>query len=74
MNLTWQKSESLIQPLAVDKNLSKIMFDDKYIVSGSYNWTTNATKYNSENCNFFEQPHKEYSQRFEYLWRKYNNY
>ena len=23
MNLTWQKSESLIQPLAVDKNLSK---------------------------------------------------
>ena len=49
------------------------VFDDKHIVSGSYNWTTNATMYNSENCNFFEQPNKEYSQRFEYLWEKYNN-
>ena len=49
------------------------VFDNKYIVSGSYNWTTNATMYNSENCNFFEQPNKEYSKRFEYLWKKYNN-
>ena len=49
------------------------VFDDKYIVSGSYNWATNATMYNSENCNFFEQPNKEYSERFEYLWEKYNN-
>jgi len=49
------------------------VFDDKYIVSGSYNWTTTATKYNSENCSFFNQPNKEYSQRFEYLWKKYNN-
>ena len=49
------------------------VFDDKYIVSGSYNWTTNATKYNSENCNFFEQPNKEYSNRFNYLWDLYNN-
>jgi len=49
------------------------VFDDRYIVSGSYNWTTNATKYNSENCNFFNQSNKEYSNRFNYLWNLYNN-
>ena len=49
------------------------VFDDIHIVSGSYNWTTNASKYNSENCIFFDQPNKEYSQRFEYLWNLYNN-
>ena len=49
------------------------VFDDKYIVSGSYNWTTNASKNNSENCLFFNQPNKEYSNRFEYLWTLYNN-
>jgi len=48
------------------------VFDDIHIVSGSYNWTTNASKYNSENCIFFDQPNKEYSQRFEYLWKLYN--
>ena len=49
------------------------IFDDKYIVSGSYNWTTNASKYNSENCLFFNQRHDEYSSRFEYLWKLYSN-
>lgn len=48
------------------------IFDNKYIVTGSYNWTTNASKYNSENCNFFEYSGKEYSNRFEYLWKLYN--
>ena len=47
------------------------VFDDVHIVSGSYNWTTNASKNNSENCLFFNQPNKEYSQRFEYLWNLY---
>ena len=48
------------------------VFDGRHIVSGSYNWTTNASKYNSENCLFFDQPNKEYSHRFEYLWDMYN--
>ncbi|MEE1002091.1 MAG: phospholipase D-like domain-containing protein, partial [Bacteroidales bacterium] len=26
------------------------VFDGKHVVSGSYNWTTNASMYNSENC------------------------
>ena len=48
------------------------VFDDVHVVSGSYNWTTNASKYNSENCVFFDQQNKEYSHRFEYLWDLYN--
>ena len=47
------------------------VFDDALVVSGSYNWTTNASKFNSENCVFFDQPNKEYSHRFEYLWDLY---
>lgn len=47
------------------------VFDDVGVVSGSYNWTTNASKNNSENCLFFNQPDKEYSNRFEYLWNLY---
>lgn len=49
------------------------VFDDKHIVTGSYNWTTNASKYNSENCIFFDQSDKEFTHRFEYLWNLYNN-
>lgn len=48
------------------------VFDGKHIVSGSYNWTTNASQYNSENCTFFDQPNKEYTNRFKYLWDMYN--
>ena len=48
------------------------VFNDDMVVSGSYNWTTNATMYNSENCVFFEQANKEYTQRFQYLWGVYN--
>ena len=48
------------------------IFDGIHMVSGSYNWTTNASKNNSENCLFFDQPNKEYSKRFEYLWDLYN--
>ena len=47
------------------------VFDDVGVVSGSYNWTTNASMYNSENCLFFNQPNKEYSNRFEQLWNIY---
>ena len=49
------------------------IFDNTHIVSGSYNWTTNASNNNSENCVFFDQPNKVYSNRFEYLWGLYSN-
>ncbi|MBQ8255674.1 MAG: phospholipase D family protein [Alphaproteobacteria bacterium] len=45
--------------------------DGKTIVTGSYNWTKNATQSNSENCLFFQQPNKEYSVHFEKLWDLY---
>ncbi|MBR3934265.1 MAG: hypothetical protein IKJ68_10220 [Clostridia bacterium] len=47
------------------------VFDDDTVVSGSYNWTTNASIHNSENCLFFKQPNQEYSNRFKYLWNIY---
>ena len=47
------------------------VFDDYVVVSGSYNWTTSATQYNSENCVFFEQPNQEYSNQFDRLWNIY---
>lgn len=47
------------------------VFDDSMVVTGSYNWTTNASKYNSENCVFFDQMADKYSHRFEYLWNMY---
>lgn len=47
------------------------IFDDKSIVTGSYNWTNNASNSNAENCIFFNQPDKEYSEHFKYLWKYY---
>ncbi len=49
------------------------VFDNNYVVTGSYNWTTGATKHNSENCIFLSQPVQEYKQRFETLWSKYGS-
>lgn len=49
------------------------VFDNIHIVSGSYNWTTNASMYNSENCIFFNQQNNEFTNRFEQLWNLYNN-
>lgn len=47
------------------------IFDNKTVVTGSYNWTENATKHNSENCIFIRRPTDKYSTRFEYLWDLY---
>ena len=47
------------------------VFDNMRMVTGSYNWTTAATKYNSENCIFLTTPAQEYTKRFEYLWGMY---
>ena len=47
------------------------VFDNMRMVTGSYNWTTAATKYNSENCIFLPHPAQEYSKRFEVLWSLY---
>ncbi len=47
------------------------VFDNQRMVTGSYNWTTAATKYNSENCIFLIHQAQEYNKRFEVLWGMY---
>ena len=47
------------------------VFDNKYVSSGSYNWTNPATSKNSENCIFFEDnPNiiQSYQRHFDELW------
>lgn len=43
------------------------------IITGSYNWTLNATKHNSENCIVLSALGPDFSRRFEYLWDLYGN-
>lgn len=49
------------------------IFDSKYIETGSYNWTKNATENNAENCMFFTEQQHEFSDQFQYLWNFYQN-
>ena len=47
------------------------IFDGKKAVTGSYNWTTSASRKNAENCLFFKRHNKtvsEYQKRFDFLW------
>lgn len=47
------------------------IFDGKYLSTGSYNWTTNASENNSENCIFLDPDDSainDYQRRFDYLW------
>jgi len=45
------------------------IFDDKEVVTGSYNWTENAEKYNYENALFISDPEvvNKYIKEFERL-------
>lgn len=47
------------------------VFDNKRVVTGSYNWSRSATNANSENCVFFDILPTEYTVRFQYLWNLY---
>ncbi len=49
------------------------VFDNNLVVTGSYNWTMNATEHNSENCVFLHGVADKYSARFEYLWGMYSD-
>ncbi len=68
-------------PLVINNNPRKIehnkfaIFDSKIMITGSYNWTNNATKNNSENCLIETQPYiiNAYQDRFTQLWQQYNN-
>jgi phosphatidylserine/phosphatidylglycerophosphate/cardiolipin synthase-like enzyme len=47
------------------------VFDKKFIITGSYNWTEAATKMNSENCVADKRKKivAKYDKRFEELWK-----
>ena len=47
------------------------VFDGRSVVTGSYNWTRNASLHNSENCMFTTASVRDYAARFEYLWNIY---
>ncbi len=49
------------------------VFDKKFIITGSYNWTEAATKMNSENCVADKRKKivAKYDKRFEELWKMY---
>jgi phosphatidylserine/phosphatidylglycerophosphate/cardiolipin synthase-like enzyme len=48
------------------------IFDNREVISGSYNWTVTASDKNSENCIFLTQPDgMPFSARFQYLWDLY---
>ena len=49
------------------------IFDKKYAINGSYNWTNPASSKNSENCLLSvenEEIITDFQSRFEYLWQK----
>mgnify|MGYP002069047744 FL=1 len=50
------------------------IFDNKEIVTGSYNWTKNASSSNSENCIFINDAKTKnaYLKQFNYLWDFYS--
>ena len=51
------------------------VFDKKFIITGSYNWTEAATKMNSENCVADKRKKivAKYGKRFEELWKMYDD-
>ena len=47
------------------------IFDGKLMVTGSYNWTNNAERFNYENAIFITDPNiiKQYQREFDTMWR-----
>jgi phosphatidylserine/phosphatidylglycerophosphate/cardiolipin synthase-like enzyme len=51
------------------------VFDAQHVITGSYNWTTAALKFNSENCLILDSSNivNAYAKRFVILWEIYRN-
>ncbi len=49
-----------------------MLINNKYLVTGSYNWSANAEKYNYENCLILEEKEliAKYSDEFSKLWKE----
>lgn len=50
-----------------------VVLDDKIVITGSFNWTYQAVKYNQENLLIVEDDNlvKEYNKNFEGLWEQF---
>jgi phosphatidylserine/phosphatidylglycerophosphate/cardiolipin synthase-like enzyme len=48
------------------------IIDNRFVITGSYNYTNNALNHNSENCILIEDYEHLFKERFEYLWRLYD--
>ncbi len=48
------------------------IFDERIVVTGSYNCTINAARYNSENCIFMTHTVPHFIHRFNQLWSIYS--
>lgn len=47
------------------------IFNRRLVITGSYNWTTNASRYNAENCMRLYNPAVKFQSRFDYIWDLY---
>ena len=65
-----EKTNKLIHKIMHNKFA---IFNNKYVETGSYNWTNSATQRNAENCIFLENVERKYMREFEKLWRLYEN-
>lgn len=47
------------------------IFDKNYVITGSYNWSKNAEKFNYENALFTDEKEviEKYIKEFEKIWR-----
>ncbi len=53
-----------------------MLINKTYLVTGSYNWSTNAEKYNYENCLILDESKliTEYSAEYEKIWKEGASY
>ena len=49
------------------------VIDNSVVVTGSFNWTAQAVRYNQENLLFFENKNlaEKYTKAFEGLWKQF---
>lgn len=65
-----EKTNKLIHKIMHNKFA---IFNNKYVATGSYNWTNSATQRNAENCIFLENAERKYRREFEHLWDLYKD-
>lgn len=65
-----EKTNKLIHKIMHNKFA---IFNNRFVATGSYNWTNSATETNAENCVFFDNAARKYIREFEKLWNLYRD-